>query len=387
MGPGPRHGGGGPGGHFASPKEKAKNTRGTLKKMWEYLKRQKKGLVLVIFTVLITTILNIAGPYLLKYAIDNYLIGQVNFAGLAKVLIAMIIIHFAAAGFTLIQQWIMIAVSQRSIKNLRKDVFHKFQTLTIRFFDTRTTGELMSRVTNDIDNISNTISNSFLEIISAVLSIFAVGIVMITINWRLALICLCVIPIVIFLTKQIAKHTRKGFRDRQKHLGDLNGIIEESISGQRVIKAFTKEKELLKTFSKKNILMQKASNKANIASGLMGPLMNMMNNLNYGITAFAGGILAIYGMVSVGTIAAFLNYTRQFSRPLNQIAQLYTTIQSALAGAERVFAVLDEIPEFEDTEESLPLSTVRGEVIFKNLHFRYLPDIPIIKGIDIHAKP
>jgi len=131
--------------------------------------------------------------------------------------------------------------------------------------------------------------------------------------------------------------------------------------------------------------MQKASNKANIASGLMGPLMNMMNNLNYGVTAFAGGILAIYGMVSVGTIAAFLNYTRQFSRPLNQIAQLYTTIQSALAGAERVFAVLDEIPEFEDTEESLPLSTVRGEVIFKNLHFRYLPDIPIIKGIDIHA--
>jgi len=211
--------------------------------------------------------------------------------------------------------------------------------------------------------------------------------VMITINWRLALICLCVIPLVFFLTKKIAKHTRKGFRDRQEHLGDLNGIIEESISGQRVIKAFTKEKELLKTFSKKNKLMQKASNKANIASGLMGPLMNMMNNLNYGVTAFAGGILAIYGMVSVGTIAAFLNYTRQFSRPLNQIAQLYTTIQSALAGAERVFAVLDEIPEFEDTEESLPLSTVRGEVIFKNLHFRYLPDIPIIKGIDIHAKP
>ena len=386
MGPGPRHGGG-PGGHFANPKEKANDTRGTLKKLWGYLKRQKKGLMLVIFIVLITTILNIAGPYLLKYAIDNYLIGQVNFAGLAKVLIAMIIIHFAAAGFTLIQQWIMIAVSQRSIKNLRKDVFHKFQTLTIRFFDTRTTGELMSRVTNDIDNISNTISNSFLEIISAVLSIFAVGIVMITINWRLALICLCVIPIVIFLTKKIAKHTRKGFRDRQKHLGDLNGIIEESISGQRVIKAFTKEKELLKTFSKKNKLMQKASNKANIASGLMGPLMNMMNNLNYGVTAFAGGILAIYGMVSVGTIAAFLNYTRQFSRPLNQIAQLYTTIQSALAGAERVFAVLDEIPEFEDTEESLPLSTVRGEVIFKNLHFRYLPDIPIIKGIDMHAKP
>jgi len=384
---GSRPGGGGHGAHFAAPKEKAKDTMGTLKKLWGYLKRQKKGLMLVIFIVLITTTLNIAGPYLLKYAIDNYLIGQINFAGLAKILIAMLIIHFAAAGFTLLQQWVMIGVSQRTIKNLRKDIFHKFQTLTIHFFDTRTTGDLMSRVTNDIDNISNSISNSFLDIVSAVLSIFAVGIVMLTINWQLALICICVIPLVIFLTKQIAKHTRKGFRDRQKHLGDLNGIIEESISGQRVIKAFTKEKELLKTFSKKNKLMQKASNKANIASGLMGPLMNMMNNLNYGITAFAGGILAIHGIASVGVIAAFLSYTKQFSRPLNQIAQLYTVIQSALAGAERVFAILEEIPEFEDTEDSLPLKTVKGEVIFEKLHFRYLPDIPVIKGIDIHAKP
>lgn len=245
----------------------------------------------------------------------------------------------------------------------------------------------MSRVTNDIDNISNTISSSFLEIISAVLSIFAVAFIMITINWQLAMICIGVIPLVIFLTRKIAKHTRKGFSARQKHLGDLNGIIEESISGQRVIKAFTKEEELLHEFSLKNKKMRKASNKAYISAGLMGPLMNMMNNLNYGVTAFAGGVLAIYGFVSIGTIAAFLNYTKQFSRPLNQIAQLYTTIQSALAGAERVFNILDQVPEFEDTEESLPLESVKGEVVFKDLHFRYLPDIPIIKGIDIHAKP
>lgn len=385
MGPGPRHGG--HAARFAVPKEKPKDSMGTINKLWGYLKKQKLGLILVIFIVLITTSLNIAGPYLLKYAIDNYLIGQINFPGLAKILGAMIVIHFAAAGFSLAQQWIMIAVSQKAVKNLRNDVFHKFQTLTIRFFDSRNTGELMSRVTNDIDNISNTISNSFLDILSAVLSIIAVGFVMITINWKLALICICVIPLVIFITKQIAKHTRKGFRDRQIHLGDLNGIIEESISGQRVIKAFTKEKELMHTFSVKNKLMQKASNKANIAAGLMGPLMNMMNNLNFGVTAFAGGVLAIYGMASIGTIAAFLNYTKQFSRPLNQIAQLYTVIQSALAGAERVFAILEETPEFDDNEQSLPLSTVKGEVIFKNLHFRYLPDIPIIKGIDIQAKP
>lgn len=387
MGPGARHGGGGPGGHFARPKEKANDSKATLLKLWGYLKSQKAGLILVVFIVLITTALNIAGPYLMKYAIDNFITGTINLPGLAKVLLAMLAIYFAASGFTLLQQWIMIAVSQKVIKNLRRDVFHKFQTLTIHFFDTRTTGELMSRVTNDIDNISNTISNSFLEIISAVLSIIAVGSVMLSINWRLALICLGVIPLVILITKKIAKSTRKGFSDRQKHLGELNGIIEESISGQRVIKAFTKEQELLGKFSIRNKLMQKASNKANIASGLMGPMMNMMNNLNYGVTAFAGGVLAVYGLVSVGTIAAFLNYTKQFSRPLNQIAQLYTSIQAALAGAERVFAVLDEIPEFEDSEDSLSLTDVKGEVIFKDLHFRYLPEIPIIKGINIQARP
>ena len=379
--------GGGHSAFFSKPKEKAKDTRGTLVKLYGYLKAQKQELSAVIILVLITTVLNIAGPYLMKYAIDNYIIGGVNTSGLFRILFIMAAVQLAAAGFTLVQQWIMISVSQKAVKNLRKDIFSKYQNLTINFFDTRTTGELMSRITNDIDNISNTISGSFLEIISAVLSIIAVGIVMLTMNWMLALICLCVIPVVIIITKQIAKHTRKGFRERQKHLGDLNGIIEESISGQKVVKAFTKEKEFLDIFSVKNRLMQKASNRANITAGMMGPLMNMMNNLNYGVTAFAGGVLAVYGLVSVGTIAAFLNYTRQFSRPLNQIAQLYTTIQSAIAGAERVFDILDETPEFEDTEDSVPLGSIRGEVIFSNVHFRYKPDIPVIKGIDIYAEP
>jgi ATP-binding cassette subfamily B multidrug efflux pump len=385
MGHGPGHGG--PGGHLSKPKEKAKDTRGTMKKLWAYLKDQKAGLVLVIIIVIATTALNIVGPYLIKYAIDNHIMGGIDFSGLAKVLIAMGIIQLAAAFLTLLQQWIMIGVSQRAIQNLRNDIFHKFQTLTISFFDNRHTGELMSRVTNDIENISNTLSNSILEILSAVLSIVAVAIVMVSINWPLALICLSVIPLVILFTKQIAKHTRKGFRDRQLHLGDLNGIIEESISGHRVVKTFTKEKEHQAQFSVKNKLMQKASNRANITSGLMGPLMNMMNNLNYGVTAFAGGVLAIYGYVTVGTIAAFLNYTRQFSRPLNQIAQLYTTIQSAIAGAERVFAILEEEPEFEDTPESVAMGVVKGHVHIKDLHFRYLPDIPVIKGIDIEALP
>ena len=372
---------------FQNPRKKQKDTKTTLKKLYKYLKAQNAELSLVFIFVLITTALTIAGPYLMKFAIDNYIIGGINPEGLFKILIIMAAVHITAALFTLCQQWLMISVSQKSIKEMRKDIFKKYQSLTIQFFDKRTTGELMSRVTNDIDNISNTISSSFLEIISAVLSFFAVASVMIFMNLYLALICLCIIPLVILITKQIAKYTRKGFRARQRHLGELNGIIEENITGQRVVKAFTKEKEFLDIFAVKNKLLQKASNHAHITAGLMGPLMNMMNNLNYGVTALAGGILAVYGIVSVGTIAAFLNYTRQFSRPLNHIAQLYTTIQSALAGAERVFDILDEVPEFEDAEDSVSLEKVEGEVIFKDIHFRYKENIPVIKGIDIYAEP
>ncbi len=379
--------GGGHAAYFSKPIEKARDTGSTMKKLWRYIRVQKSGFMLVFIFVSVTSLLNIAGPWLMKFAIDNYLADKIDYKGLSQVLVVMAAVQLAAAGFTLVQQWIMISVSQKTVENLRRDIFHKFQILTINFFDTRTTGELMSRVTNDIDNISNTLSGSFLEILTAVLGVITVSIVMVAINWRLALICLCIIPLVIILTKKVALHTRKGFRDRQKHLGDLNGIIEESITGQRVIKAFTKEKELLKTFDAKNRLMQKASNKANMISGLMGPLMNMMNNLNYAVTAIAGGVFAVYGLVSVGTIAAFLSYTRQFSRPLNHIAQLYTTIQSAIAGAERVFDILEEVPEFEDTEDSVPLTAVKGEVIFKDLFFSYHPDIPVIRGISINAEP
>ena len=377
----------GPRGHLMKPKEKARDVRGTLFRLWGYLKRSRRLLTLVILIVLVTTALNIAGPYLMKIALDEYISGGVNLPALVRILGLMGVFYLTAALLTMVQQWIMIGISQKAIKDLRNDVFGKFQDLTIRFFDTHSTGELMSRLTNDIDNVSNTLSTGVLEILSAGLSIITVGIVMLTINWQLALICLCVIPLIIFSTKKIAGHTRKGFREKQKQLGALNGIIEESITGHRVVKAFTREDEILEAFSEKNLLMQKAAHRANVTSGVMGPLMNMMNNLNYAVTAFAGGVLALYGLVSVGTIAAFLNYSRQFSRPLNQVAQLYTTIQSAIAGAERVFQILDEEPEFGDAPDARGLDDVRGKVDIEDLHFRYKEDIPVIRGIDIHAEP
>ncbi|MDC7220274.1 MAG: ABC transporter ATP-binding protein [Spirochaetales bacterium] len=381
-------GSGGPAGHMMmGKKEKAKDRKGTLARLWTYLRHQKIGLALVFLTVFITTALNIAGPYLMKIALDSHISEGVHFSALLRILVAMAIVYALASLLTLIQQHIMIGLSQRAIRALRRDVFQKFQELTVRYFDTHSSGELMSRVTNDIDNISNTLSTGVLQVISAVLTLISVAVVMVSLNWPLALICLCVIPLVIFVTKKVGGHTRTGFRDRQKSLGKINGIIEENVSGHRVIKSFTKEEEIMGDFNRENEKMRRASYKANAVSGLMGPMMNMMNNLNYAVTAFAGGILALNGLVSVGTIAAFLNYSRQFSRPLNQVAQLYTSIQSALAGAERVFALLDEEPEFCDAPDALPLEEIEGQVILEDIHFRYKEDIPVLKGIDIHAEP
>ena len=386
---GPQFGppGHGPHSMMMKKKEKAKDIRGTLIRLWKYLEKSRRGLLFAAFIVLIITALNVTGPYLMKIALDEYITGGVNFPALARILILMSLTYFGAAMLTVLQQKIIIGISQKAVKDLRKDVFQKFQELTIRFFDTRSTGELMSRLTNDIDNVSNTLSTGVLEILSAGLSILTAGAVMLSINWQLGLICLTVIPLIIIFTKKIARMTRKGFRAKQGYLGELNGIIEETITGHREVKAFTKEEEILLDFSEKNQLLKQAAHKANITSSLMGPFMNMMNNINYGVTAFAGGVLALYGIVSVGTIAAFLNYSRQFSRPLNQIAQLYTTIQSAIAGAERVFQILDEEPEFSDGPDALALTDVEGKVCIKDLHFRYDQDIPVIQGIDILAEP
>ncbi len=374
--------------HVALTKEKASNVKETLLLLWKYLKKEKFRLSTVFFSVLITTALNIAGPWVMKIAIDSYIaVPEINFPALAKILALMIAIYAGASITTFFQQWVMIGISQRAVKNIRKDLYHVYQKLSVEYFDNHAAGELMSRVTNDIDNISSTISTSILEALSAVLTIIVVAVVMLTMNLKLGLICLVVIPLVMVTTKYISKNTRKGFRDKQKHLGDLNGLIEETITGSRIVKSFTKEEEFFQTFSKKNGMVQKATNKANILSGVMGPLMNTMNNLNYTVTAVAGGILAVTGQVSVGTIAAFLSYSRQFSRPLNQVAQLFTTIQSAIAGAERVFAIMDETFENDEGKLIIAPEDIEGKVILKNVHFRYQKDIPVLKGIDIEAEP
>jgi ATP-binding cassette, subfamily B, multidrug efflux pump len=244
----------------------------------------------------------------------------------------------------------------------------------------------MSRSTNDIENVSNVLNESVTQLISSLLSIVGVAAVMFLINVRLAVISLVILPLMAVIGRWVAKHTRIGFRRQQEQLGAINGLIEETVTGQRVVKAYGQESALISQFDEINARLRAASTRAQIFGGLMGPLTNFVNNVGFAIIAGTGGWMAVRGLASVGTIAAFVSYARQFTMPLNQIANLYNTIQSALAGAERVFEVIDETSEIEDHPQALALEPIQGKVIFDQVCFGYEKDVPVLKNVSLHAK-
>jgi ATP-binding cassette subfamily B protein len=255
----------------------------------------------------------------------------------------------------------------------------------VRFFDQRAHGELMSRLTNDMENISNILSTSFSQLFSSLLGLVGVVVVMFMLNVPLAAVSLAVMPLTYVLTRAVARRTRQGFRETQKTLGELNGIIEETITGERTVKAFVREQATVEAFSLVNRSLQKVALRARIFAGFMGPLMNMVNNLGLAIVACTGGWLAVQGLVTVGEIAAFVNYAGRLGFPLNQIAQLFNSIQSALAGAERVFELMDEIPEV-DAPDATPLEHVAGKVTFERVNFSYQAGVPVLKEVSLHAE-
>ena len=379
---------GGPGHrHLMTGKvEKPKNVRGAMRRLWGYMRHQKRGLLGVGLLVVATTILALAGPYLMGKAIDEYItVGDL--AGLAHMAILMMGIYVMMALTTWLQIYVMIAISQRTVRDIRKDLFVKLQSLSLRFFDQRPHGELMSRMTNDIENISNVLTDSVLQFISSVLNIVSVTIVMLLLNFRLAAVSLITIPLMVLLTKMISTRTRRGFRERQKSMGILNGIIEETITGERVVKAYGCEKKVIRSFEVANQRLRLTATRAQIFALVLAPLMNFANNLGFAIIVGVGGWMVLKGMATVGTIASFIVYARQFGRPLHQMANLYNTIQSALAGAERVFEILDEAPEVPDAPNAQPMEKVRGHVKFNNVCFAYKKGVPVLKNINIEARP
>ncbi len=288
--------------------------------------------------------------------------------------------------FQAIANWIMAEISQRALKQIRLDLFGHLQTLSLSFFDRNPAGELMSRLTNDIDAINQAVSQNVTSLIASVLSMVGILVAMFILDWRLALVSLLVVPIMLWFTNFVARYTRKGFERLQKHLGELNGVMEESISGQKVIQAFRRNESVIAAFRQYNQEVYNAGIYANTYALLLMPLTNVLGNFFVIVLAGFGGWLALQGFVSVGIIATFINYGQNFINPLRQLANLYNTIQAALAGAERVFEIIDTPPEIRDAPDALPLGAIQGEVRFDQVDFAYQPGAPIIKDMTLQAK-
>jgi len=377
----------GPGRHMPTgPVVKAKNTKETLKRIWHYLSKQKSGLIAVTIFTAISAVLMLTGPYLIGISIDKYIIPR-NYNGLLLLCLTLLFVYVGSSVFSWLQMHVMAGVSQNTVREMRRDLFDKLQKLPIPYFDKTAHGELMSRTTNDMDTVSNTLNQSMAQFINSVLTLVGVVIFMLVMDVWLTIISMIIIPLVIFITKNIAKFTRKFFSNQQKELGSLNGFIEETVSGQKVIKVYRREAKALEEFREKNVALRDVAKKAQIFAGVMGPSMNFVNNLSFALIAGIGGWMALNEIVTIGIVVAFLNYSRQFSRPINELANQFNLLQSAIAGAERIFEVMDEVEEDEKDEKLPSLPAIQHSIEFENVSFSYSKeDEEVLRSISFFAE-
>jgi ATP-binding cassette, subfamily B, multidrug efflux pump len=365
--------------------EKAADPRGALKRLLPYLLPFRWGLVLTTVLIIIYTLLGLAGPYLMGQAIDKAIIGR-DLAGLVRFSILMLLVYLGNNLFHAVANWVMARISQVALKKVRADLFEHLQKLPLKFFDRNPAGELMSRLTNDIDAINQAVSQNVTSLVASLLSMVGIVVTMFVLNAWLALATLIVIPILFWFTQFVARYTRKGFRELQKQLGFLNSTMEESISGGKVIQAFRRNDSAVETFRKHNQAVFQAGVYANSYALLLMPLTAVLGNFFVIVLSSLGGYLALQGLVSVGIIAAFISYGQNFINPLRQIANVYNSIQAALAGSERVFEIIDTPGESPDEPDIAPLENVEGHVNLEGVNFEYLPGVPIIKDMTLEAK-
>ena len=370
---------------LSGPVVKAKDWKGTIGRIWLYMEKQKAALIASILFVVVSTLLSLLGPYMIGVIIDEYIIPK-DIAGTLRFLVFLGAVYSATALFTWLQSFMMVWVSIQTIRNLRQDLFNKFQTLSLRFFDKRTHGDLMSRVTNDIDSLNSALSQSIIQIFSSILMLIGVTIAMFSLNGVLAIVALLVIPLIIFTTKKLITYSSSHFIKRQRDLGELNGFIEESISGNEVVTLFGKEGKMNQQFSIVNERLRQSAMDADTVSGYLGPVNNFINNLGLCLIIAIGALMTVQELASVGIIAAFVTYSRQFFRPIAQLSNLLNMFQSAIAGAERVFEIMDETPDLVDKENAIVVDSFKGDVEFTHVHFGYEKDVPILKNIDFRVK-
>ncbi|WP_364145831.1 ABC transporter ATP-binding protein [Paenibacillus sp. LPE1-1-1.1] len=361
-------------------------TLATLKKIGYYLFHQKTSLLTVILLTLAAAGLTLAGPYLLGTALDDYIIAK-QYDGLLGICLLMLGVYAAGSLVGWLQAFFLAEVSQRTVWSMRKDLFHHLQKLPVPFFASKNHGELMSRTTNDIDNVTNTLNQSLIQIISSVIMLIGSFTMMLLLNVWLTLVALVVIPLIVFVSKRIAKATQRQFKGQQQELGGLNGFIEETISGQKVVALFHQEERMAEQFSAANAKLKKVGIKAQIYSGTMGPFMNMFGHISYLIIAGVGGWLAVHDQATVGVIISFLGYSRQFSGPLNEVANQYNMIQSGVAGAERVFDMMEVPSEYEEEGAVKRIESIAGKVEFRNVRFEYTDGTAALNNISFTARP
>lgn len=370
------------------PAEKPKNAKGTLLRIVKIYMRWAKTIVLAMLLTVLSSLISVTIPYFVGKTFNTFKISTstVDTKTLMWLLLIISVLHTVNWLISSLNGVIMLRVSQKLVYVLRTEFFKKMQKLPLEFYDTRSHGDTMSRITNDVDNISSTIAQTTTQLISSILTLAGSFTVMIALNVPLTLVVLLCIPLVTLLTRTIARRSRAYFLEQQRNLGSLNGIIEENILGLKMVKAFGKQQDVLENFKEINEKLNISSTKAQIISGYMMPLMNVINNLIFTIVAIAGGILSVEYGLTIGTVVSFLSYSKQFAHPLNSIAGMFNTIQSALAGAERVFEILDNKEEPADLKDAIEIENPKGEVTFENVCFSYNKSTPVLKDVSFRVK-
>ena len=374
---------GGPGRGMGQTVEHAENLKGTVIRLLQYLQKERKLLVLLLTAVLCVTLAGLAAPSLQGRAIDSIKEKQWDeLFSCVKVLMGVYLINVAA---TLGQALLAARLSQNIVKQMRHDLFKKIDCLSIKYLDTHSNGDIMSRMTNDVENVSTTISQSLGSLVSGVLTIIGTVTIMFAYCWQLTLITMFSVVLTIVITRKMSSLMRKIYRRRSQLLGQLNGHSEEMITGYKSIVAYNKQEDVIDEFNRTSDELRKVSIKAEILGGSMGPIMNCISNISFVIVAAFGGYFAYTGLITIGTVSAFIIYAKQFSRPINEIAQLYGTIQTAIAGAERVFALLDQ-PD-EDNSGAAELENITGKISFRNVNFSYVPEKQVLFDFDLEVEP
>ena len=372
-----------PRGGMGQKVQHAENVGGTLARLTQYFAHAKGLLTGLLISVVCVTLAGLAAPSLQGSAIDA--IKDRAWDTLRECVIVLLIVYLVNIVFTLAQSLLAARLSQSIVKQMRHDLFKKIDHLSIKYLDTHSNGDVMSRMTNDVENVSNTISQSLGSLVSGVLTIIGTVAIMFAYCWQLTLITMVTVLLTVIVTKKMSTAMRKVYRKRSAILGQLNGHSEEMITGYKSIVAYNKQEDVIEEFRTTSDELKKVSIKAEILGGSMGPIMNCISNISFVIVAAFGGYFAYTGLITIGTVSAFIIYAKQFSRPINEIAQLYGTIQTAVAGAERVFALLDE-PDEDNSGTEKP-ENITGKISFRNVDFSYVPGKQVLYDFDLEVEP